>query len=63
MGIEENKDLLKGADWKNVCGDVTDASSVTIYRQVPEYYFLPRRPLSVILPFYGARIAAGIGTG
>ncbi|RZC72843.1 hypothetical protein C5167_048323 [Papaver somniferum] len=73
MGIEENKDLLKGVDWKNVGGDVTDASSAATpvikkrlpkkVRQVPEYYFLPRRPLSVILPFYGACIAAGIGTG
>ncbi|KAI3886743.1 hypothetical protein MKX03_006886 [Papaver bracteatum] len=73
MGIEENKDLLKGVDCKNVGGDVTDASSAATpviekrlpneVRQVPEYYFLPRKPLSVILPFYGACIAAGIGTG
>ncbi|KAI3858416.1 hypothetical protein MKX03_033962 [Papaver bracteatum] len=67
MGIEENKDLLKGVDWKNVGGDVTDAiikkRLPKKVRQVLEYYFLPRRPLSVILPFYGACIAAGIGTG
>ncbi|MCL7040028.1 hypothetical protein MKW94_016578, partial [Papaver nudicaule] len=73
MGLEENKDLLKGVDWKNVGGDVTDSSSASTpvikkrlpkkVRQVPEYYFLPRKPLSVILPFYGACIAAGIGAG
>ncbi|MCL7021934.1 hypothetical protein MKW94_027273 [Papaver nudicaule] len=72
MGTEENKDLLKGVDWKNVGGDVRDATSAAStpvikkrlpkkVRQVPEYYFLPRKPLSVILPFYGACIAAGIG--
>ncbi|GFP93775.1 hypothetical protein PHJA_001521900 [Phtheirospermum japonicum] len=32
-------------------------------RQVPEYYFLPRKPLPYTVLFYGSCIAAGIGAG
>ncbi|KAF6158641.1 hypothetical protein GIB67_040155 [Kingdonia uniflora] len=32
-------------------------------RQIPEYYFLPRRSLPVTMAIYGSCIAAGIGAG
>ncbi|OVA14733.1 hypothetical protein BVC80_1819g52 [Macleaya cordata] len=73
MGTEETKDLLKGVDWKNVGGDVSNSSSGAApvtkkrlpkkIRQVPDYYFLPRKSLPSSLAFYGACIAAGVGAG
>ncbi|XP_022975548.1 uncharacterized protein LOC111475080 [Cucurbita maxima] len=69
---EEAKDPFKGVDWKAVGGDMQkDPSSINILkkrrptkvRQIPEYYFLPRRSLSSVLAFYGACIAGGIGAG
>ncbi|KAJ8631036.1 hypothetical protein MRB53_024359 [Persea americana] len=32
-------------------------------RQIPDYYFLPRRSLPSAIAFYGAICAAGIGAG
>lgn len=72
MGTEESKDPFKGVDWKAVGSDIQkDPSAKPIVkkrlpkkiRQIPEYYFLPRRSLSSTLAFYGACIAGGIGAG
>lgn len=32
-------------------------------RQIPEYYFLPRRSLPSAIAFYGSWIVAGVGAG
>ncbi|KAH7543038.1 uncharacterized protein LOC107411898 [Ziziphus jujuba] len=72
MGSEETKDPLKGVDWKAVGTDLQkDPGSKPVIRkrlpkkirQIPDYYFLPRRSLSYNLAFYGACIAGGIGAG
>lgn len=69
---EEAKDPFKGVDWKAVGGDMQkDPSSTNIIkkrrptkiRQIPDYYFLPRRSLPSAIAFYGAFIAGGIGAG
>lgn len=71
MGTEESKDLLKNVDWKTVGSTVSTDSSEPIVkrrlpkkiRQVPDYYFLPRRSLPSAIAIYGAICAAGVGAG
>ncbi|KAJ6838340.1 uncharacterized protein M6B38_321435 [Iris pallida] len=68
MGTE---DLLKNADWKAVgnagntesVGPVTKKRLPKKIRQVPDYYFLPRRSLPSALAIYGTICAAGVGAG
>ncbi|XP_008788136.2 uncharacterized protein LOC103705986 [Phoenix dactylifera] len=71
MGTEDSKDLLKNMDWKTVGGAVPGQPSVSVtkkrlpkkIRQVPDYYFLPRRSLPSAIAVYGALCAAGVGAG
>ncbi|XP_020256167.1 uncharacterized protein LOC109833039 [Asparagus officinalis] len=71
MASEDSKDLLKNVDWKTVgntgssepAGPVTKKRLPKKIRQVPEYYFLPKRSLSSAIAIYGAVIAAGVGAG
>ncbi|XP_042460681.1 uncharacterized protein LOC122044219 [Zingiber officinale] len=67
----ESKDSVNIMDWKKVCNATASGSSVPItkkrlpkkIRQVPDYYFLPRRSLPSAFAFYGACCAAGVGAG
>ncbi|CAN4103435.1 unnamed protein product [Withania somnifera] len=72
MGVEQKKDQLKEMDWKTMGGTEISEPNVgpTVkkrlpkkIRQVPEYYFLPRRSLPYSIVFYGSCIAAGVGAG
>ncbi|KAJ9146328.1 hypothetical protein P3X46_028608 [Hevea brasiliensis] len=74
MGTEEPKDPLKGVDWKAIGSELQKDPSAGAkpilkkrlpkkIRQIPEYYFLPRRSLPSAIAFYGACIAGGIGAG
>lgn len=71
MGTEDSKDLLKNVDWKTVGSASASESDGPVVkkrlpkkiRQVPEYYFLPRRSLPSAIAIYGAVIAAGVGAG
>ncbi|KAG9443188.1 hypothetical protein H6P81_019042 [Aristolochia fimbriata] len=72
MGTEDSKDLLKNLDWKALgnngegsapAGPVTKKRLPKKIREVPEYYFLPRRSLPSAIAIYGAIIAAGVGAG
>ncbi|XP_050211448.1 uncharacterized protein LOC126661638 [Mercurialis annua] len=74
MGTEDSKDPLKGVDWKAIGSELQkDPSAGTKpivkkrlpkkIRQIPDYYFLPRKSLPVTVGFYGACIAGGIGAG
>ncbi|GLT51681.1 hypothetical protein SLA2020_250740 [Shorea laevis] len=74
MRSEEPKDPLKGVDWKAIGSEWQkdpSASGKTVVqkrlprkiRQIPDCYFLPRRSLPSAIAFYGACIAAGIGSG
>ncbi|PKA46941.1 hypothetical protein AXF42_Ash020926 [Apostasia shenzhenica] len=71
MGSEDSKDLLKNVDWQTVGSTVTTVSGGSTIRkrlpkkvrQVPEYYFLPRRSLPSTIAIYGACCAAGVGAG
>lgn len=71
MGTTEPKDPLKGNDWKNIGKSVIDDSADPVVkkrlpkrvRQIPEYYFLPRRSLPSAIAFYGSWIVAGVGAG
>ncbi|KAG2701036.1 hypothetical protein I3843_06G024600 [Carya illinoinensis] len=72
MGTEETKDPFKGVDWKAVGSDLQkDPSAKPVIkkrlpkkiRQIPEFYFLPRRSLPFNIAFYGAFIAGGVGAG
>lgn len=69
--VKEEKDA-SGLGWKNtILKDAEEAvgrgSGSTPKKRrlmkLPEHYFLPRRPLSHNLLFYGACIAGGIGAG
>ncbi|KAK3037811.1 hypothetical protein RJ639_031852 [Escallonia herrerae] len=71
MGTEEPKGF-KGIDWKNIGETVQNKPSVEPVvkkrlpkkvRQIPDYYFLPRRSLPSAIAFYGAWIVAGVGAG
>ncbi|KAK4368468.1 hypothetical protein RND71_012260 [Anisodus tanguticus] len=72
MRAEQQKDQLKEMDWKTL--GATESSETNVgpavkkrlpkkIRQVPDYYFLPRRSLSYNIAFYGSCIAAGVGAG
>ncbi|KAK4369438.1 hypothetical protein RND71_013230 [Anisodus tanguticus] len=72
MGAEQQKDQLKEMDWKTLGGAESSEPNVGSavkkrlpkkIRQVPEYYFLPRRSLPYNIAFYGSCIAAGVGAG
>ncbi|XP_011079034.1 uncharacterized protein LOC105162649 [Sesamum indicum] len=71
MGMEE-KDVSKTMDWKSIGESVSSESGEGAavkkrlpkkIRQIPDYYFLPRRSLPSTIVFYGAWIAAGVGAG
>ncbi|KAK3022938.1 hypothetical protein RJ639_046756 [Escallonia herrerae] len=71
MGSDEPKDF-KGIDWKNIGETVQNEPSVEPVvkkrltkkvRQIPDYYFLPRRSIPSAIAFYGAWIVAGVGAG
>ncbi|XP_027774007.1 uncharacterized protein LOC107024174 isoform X1 [Solanum pennellii] len=72
MGVEPQKDQPKEMDWKTLGGTGSSEANVgpavkkrlpKRIRQVPEYYFLPRRSLPYSIAFYGSFIAAGVGAG
>ncbi|KAK3024381.1 hypothetical protein RJ639_043285 [Escallonia herrerae] len=71
MGTEEPKGF-KEIDWKNIGETVQNEPSVEPVvkkrlpkkvRQIPDYYFLPRRSIPSAIAFYGAWIVAGVGAG
>ncbi|KAH6771631.1 hypothetical protein C2S52_005698 [Perilla frutescens var. hirtella] len=71
---KEEKDA-SGLDWKSIqepakSDSVDGGDGVSAkkrrprrIRQIPDYYFLPRRSLSYNLLWYGACIAGGVGAG
>ncbi|KAI4365305.1 hypothetical protein MLD38_021300 [Melastoma candidum] len=70
--MDESKDPFKGVDWKAVGTDIQKDPGAKLsvrkrlpkkIRQIPEFYFLPKRSLPVTLGIYGACIAGGIGVG
>lgn len=71
MGAEQPKDSLKEMDWKSLGGESREPGLEPAVkkrlpkkiRQVPDYYFLPRRSLPYSMAFYGSCIAAGVGAG
>ncbi|XP_052203738.1 uncharacterized protein LOC127809005 isoform X2 [Diospyros lotus] len=72
MTTEERKDPVKEMDWKKMgspvqnepsAGPVTKKRLPKKVRQIPDYYFLPRRSIPSAVAFYGAWIAAGVGAG
>lgn len=71
MASEESKDSVNNMDWKKVSNAAASDSSMPItkkrlpkkIRQVPDYYFLPRKSLSSAFAIYGACCAAGVGAG
>ncbi|OIS99867.1 PREDICTED: uncharacterized protein LOC109228459 [Nicotiana attenuata] len=72
MRAEQPKDSMKEMDWKTLGGTESNESGIgpavkkrlpKKIRQVPEYYFLPRRSLPYNIAFYGSFIAAGVGAG
>ncbi|MQM14164.1 hypothetical protein Taro_047094, partial [Colocasia esculenta] len=70
METEETKDYLKNVDWKTLGNNVTNDTGPVAkkrlpkkLRQVPDYYFLPRRSLSSALALSALVCAAGVGAG
>ncbi|XP_042419703.1 uncharacterized protein LOC122008154 [Zingiber officinale] len=71
QSVKNLKIRLNIMDWKKVSNATASSSSVPItkkrlpkkIRQVPDYYFLPRRSLPSAFAFYGACCAAGVGAG
>ncbi|KAL3825352.1 hypothetical protein ACJIZ3_021381 [Penstemon smallii] len=71
MGTEEKDPFKALGNWKTATeSPSTDTANVVVkkrlpkkLRQIPEYYFLPRRSWKYNIAFYGGCIAAGIGTG
>ncbi|CAM8934648.1 unnamed protein product [Rhodiola kirilowii] len=76
MGVQESRDPLKGTDWGTIASVASKQSATatatatavkrrprTKIREIPECYFLPRRPWYVNLGIYGSCIAGGIGAG
>ncbi|TXG68532.1 hypothetical protein EZV62_003467 [Acer yangbiense] len=74
MGSEQPKDPFQGVDWKAIGGELQKDPSAGVksvvkkrlpkrVRQIPEYYFLPRRSWPSAVAFYGSCIAGGIGAG
>ncbi|KAK6919960.1 hypothetical protein RJ641_015864 [Dillenia turbinata] len=72
MAKEDPKDPLKGLDWKAIgeAAKENPGSSPVVkkrlpkkMREIPEYYFLPRRSIHSTILLYGTCIAAGVGAG
>ncbi|KAI9153419.1 hypothetical protein LWI28_011045 [Acer negundo] len=74
MGSEQPKDPFQGVDWKAIGGELQKDPSAGVksvvkkrlpkrVRQIPEYYFLPRRSWPSAIAFYGSCIVGGIGAG
>lgn len=74
MGTEQPKDPFQGVDWKAIGGELQKDPSAGIkpivkkrlpkkVRQIPDYYFLPRKSLPSAIAFYGSFIVAGVGAG
>ncbi|XP_028758977.1 uncharacterized protein LOC114717919 [Neltuma alba] len=72
MGTQDTKDPFKGVDWKAVGGEMQQNPSAQPVlkkrlpkkvREIPDYYFLPRRSLPSAIAFYGSCIAGGIAAG
>lgn len=74
MRTEESKDPLKEVDWKAIGSELQKDPGAGVkpvvkkrlpkkIRQIPDYYFLPRRSLPSAIAFYGSCIAGGIGAG
>lgn len=72
MESKESKDPLKANDWKNIGKSVADeGSSESLVkkklpkkvRNIPDYYFLPRKTLPSAIAFYGSWILGGVGAG
>lgn len=68
----EAKDPLKANDWKNIGKSMADdpiSESLVKkrlpkkVRNIPEYYFLPRKTLPSAIAFYGSWILGGVGAG
>ncbi|KAL7142252.1 hypothetical protein ABFS83_08G111600 [Erythranthe nasuta] len=72
MGSEE-KDASKALNWKSIgepAGSDGGGDGAAVkkrlpkkIRQIPDYYFLPRKSRPSAMFFYGSWIAAGIGAG
>ncbi|KAM3238376.1 hypothetical protein P3L10_013407 [Capsicum annuum] len=64
MGAEQPKDPSKEMDWKSLGGESREPGLGPAVkkrlpkkiRQVPDYYFLPRRSLQYSIAFYGSFI-------
>lgn len=71
MVMDDSIDVMRNGDWKSVGNANASESAAPVtrkrlpkkIRQVPEYYFLPRRSLPSAIAIYGAVIAAGVGAG
>ncbi|KNA18812.1 hypothetical protein SOVF_067300 [Spinacia oleracea] len=69
---DEAKDPLGKIDWKRMSSttDTVENGEPVVkkrlrkkFRQIPEYYFLPRKSLPAAIGFYGSFIVAGVGAG
>ncbi|KAL8109402.1 hypothetical protein AgCh_025481 [Apium graveolens] len=72
METKEVKESLKGNEWKGIGKSVADEQSVKSavkkrlprkVRNIPDYYFLPRKSIPSGIAFYGSWILGGIGAG
>ncbi|KAF7808671.1 krueppel-like factor [Senna tora] len=72
MGTQDANDPLKGVDWKAVGSEMQKNPGEKPamrkrlpkkVRNIPDYYFLPRRSLPSAFAFYGSCIAGGVGAG
>ncbi|XP_047308987.1 uncharacterized protein LOC124912415 [Impatiens glandulifera] len=72
MGSNEQKDPLKKIEWKPMVdsmvnetsgGQATKKRLPKKIRQIPDFYFLPRRSIPSGIAYYGSWILAGIGAG
>ena len=72
MGTEDGKDPFKGVDWKAVGGEMQKNPGAQPVlkkrlpkkvRQIPDYYFLPRRSWPSAIAFYGSCILGGVAAG
>lgn len=72
MATEQQKDSSNEMDWKNIGGasqyvpsggPVVKKRLRKNIREIPDFYFLPRRSLPSAIAIYGSCIIAGIGAG
>lgn len=67
MGSEDSIKLMEPLDSADVLGEsnkpIVKKRLPKKMRQVPDYYFLPRRSLPSAVALYGAACAAGVGAG